>query len=409
MGSMEKFLSLYQSKSTIGAYRNGLNVYFSFIYGKSGQLEEKADKYLSDKRNIEGDLANFQNSLKGRPPKTINLYITAIRTFLIENNIELSQAFWKRLGRRRGRSNRARTLDKVPSNKELKTILSHMPIQGKSLYLLLSSTGMRIGEALKLQLEDIDLENNHITIRGENTKTGTSRHAFFSTEAKEYLAEWLKNRARYLEQATGRSARFVKNAEDNHLFPFNQNTAYFMWKTSLEKSGNGQKDRSTNRRVFHPHVLRKFFRTRMGSVIPVDVVEALMGHEGYLTEVYRKYATEDLAKFYKQGEYALQVFGADIEEISKVREEIKEDRDNLQRIVNGLTAENLEMMNNIRQLRTEAQEEKTLREKNNDLFTEQLEKQLRNVAEAKKDIEILKQHIFSLEEEEPRPKDNLFP
>ena len=55
------------------------------------------------------------------------------------------------------------------------------------------------------------------------------------------------------------------------------------------------------------------------------------------------------------------------------------------------------------------QEEKTLREKNNDLFTEQLEKQLRNVAEAKKDIEILKQHIFSLEEEEPRPKDNLFP
>jgi len=32
----------------------------------------------------------------------------------------------------------------------------------------------------------------------------------------------------------------------------------------------------------HPHVLRKFFRTKMGSVIPVDVVEALMGHEGYL-------------------------------------------------------------------------------------------------------------------------------
>ena len=55
------------------------------------------------------------------------------------------------------------------------------------------------------------------------------------------------------------------------------------------------------------------------------------------------------------------------------------------------------------------QEEKTLREKNNDLFTEQLEKQLRNVAEAKKDIAILKQKIFSLEEEEPRPKDNLFP
>ena len=363
MGSLEKFLSLYQSKSTIGAYRNGLKVYFTFIYGKSGQLEEKADQYLTDKRNIEEDLTNFQNSLRGRPPKSINLYITTVRTFLIENNIELSQAFWKRLGRRRGRSNRARTLDKVPSNKELKSILSHMPIQGKSLFLLLSSTGMRIGEALKLQLEDIDLENNHITIRGENTKTGTSRHAFFSTESKDYLGEWLKNRDRYLEQATGRSARFDKKAEDNHLFPFNANTAYFMWKTSLEKSGNGQKDRSTNRRVFHPHVLRKFFRTRMGSVIPVDVVEALMGHEGYLTEVYRKYSTEDLAKFYKQGEYALQVFGADIEELSKVREEIKEDRDNLQRIVNGLTAENLDLKNRISRVELEITEMKRILKK----------------------------------------------
>lgn len=65
----------------------------------------------------------------------------------------------------------------------------------------------------------------------------------------------------------------------------------------------------------------------MGSVIPVDVVEALMGHEEGLTEVYRKYTSEDLAKFYKQGECALQVFGADTEEISKVREETKEDRD----------------------------------------------------------------------------------
>ena len=43
-------------------------------------------------------------------------------------------------------------------------------------------------------------------------------------------------------------------------------------------------------------------------MIPVDVVEALMGHEGYLTEVYRRYSIEDLAKFYKQGEYALLVF-----------------------------------------------------------------------------------------------------
>jgi len=36
------------------------------------------------------------------------------------------------------------------------------------------------------------------------------------------------------------------------------------------------------------------------SSIPVDVVEALMGHEGYFTEVYGSYTVEDLARFYKK-------------------------------------------------------------------------------------------------------------
>ena len=39
----------------------------------------------------------------------------------------------------------------------------------------------------------------------------------------------------------------------------------------------------------------------MATLIPVDVVEALMGHEGYLTEAHRRYTPEDLADFYKKG------------------------------------------------------------------------------------------------------------
>ncbi len=75
-------------------------------------------------------------------------------------------------------------------------------------------------------------------------------------------------------------------------------------------------------------------------MIPVDVVEALMGHEGYLTEVYRRYSVEDLANFYKEGEHALFVF-TESGEVSKLREEVVEQRDQLQTIVNGLTSENI--------------------------------------------------------------------
>jgi len=112
----------------------------------------------------------------------------------------------------------------------------------------------------------------------------------------------------------------------------------------------------------HPHVLRKFFRTRMGSVIPVDVVEALMGHEGYLTEVYRRYSQEDLAKFYSLGEAAITVL-AEAEEVAKLRAEIQEQNKQLQKLVNGLTAENLELKQRVQRLEQKLNDiEKALQE-----------------------------------------------
>ena len=71
-------------------------------------------------------------------------------------------------------------MDKVPSNAELRRILTYMPIQGKALFLMLESSGMRIGEALQLKLGDVDLESDPVMveIRGDYTKSGNPRRAF---------------------------------------------------------------------------------------------------------------------------------------------------------------------------------------------------------------------------------------
>jgi len=57
-------------------------------------------------------------------------------------------------------------------------------------------------------------------------------------------------------------------------------------------------------------------------MIPVDIVEGLMGHEGYLTEVYRRYSEEDLAKFYLRGEPSILIF-AETGDVAKLRKEKK--------------------------------------------------------------------------------------
>jgi len=343
------YLKQYSSENTIRSYQSGLKTFFEVVYGKREPLEELAERYFNENRAHEEDVQDFLVHLKGYPPMTVNQKLTSVRVFLVENGVELSQRFWKRL-RGRVKGSRAVTIDKVPSNEELRKIMMHLPVQGRALYLALSSSGMRIGEALQTKLDDLDLESNpaRVTIQGEYTKTGNPRRAFVSREAKEAIGEWLKVRESYLEAAAAKSHLHGKDASDSRFFPFEAPTAYKMWHNALRKAGLGKRDKRTNHHKIHPHVLRKFFRTRLGAVIPVDVVEALMGHEGYLTEVYRRYSVEDLAKFYKQGEHALLVF-TESGEITKLRKEVQEQKDKLQALVNGLAVENMQLKDQMKQ------------------------------------------------------------
>jgi integrase len=335
LGRVEKFLSIYQSKNTINSYRYALKEFFKTIYEKNEKnLDECAEIYFGEKRKYEDDLYSFLKNLEGKPPKTIRLMISAVKSFLIKNDVEIPQRFWRRLSRKI-KGSRARTIDHVPSNIELRRLLMHMPIHGKTLFLMLATSGMRIGEALQLTLDDVDLNTDpvKISIRGEYTKTGNPRITYISNETKETLEEWLKNREKYISFASKKSVRYQKSTNDPHLFPFQNNTAYMIWRNALRDAKLSKKDNSTNRQKIHPHVLRKFFRTKMGSMIPVDVTEALMGHEGYLTEVYRKYSVEKLAEFYSQGESAISIF-AGTEQISKLRTEVDEKSQQLQTIIN---------------------------------------------------------------------------
>jgi integrase len=371
MSKVKKVLDNYDNPQTKRNFEVAITQFFGSIYGEGSfaNLEEIAEQYFSEERNHKEDIQNFLRSLNGLAPLTVKLKISNVKTFLLENDIELKQKFWKKISRRI-KGSRALTLDRIPTNTELKKILLHMPIQGKAINLSLESSGMRIGELLKSNIDDLYLNENpaRIQIRGEITKTGNSRHAFFSREAKEALTEWLKVRDDYLKAAVAKSHLYDKSLEDSRIFPFDKAVAYSMWKIALHKSGLNGKDKSTGREKIHPHVLRKFFRTRLGSVIPVDVIEALMGHEKYLTEVYRKYSLEDLRKFYLKGESALLVF-TDAAEVTKLRQEVEEhahkiqkevDERNktLQSLVNGLTSENLELKSRVSRVELENAEMK---------------------------------------------------
>ena len=352
MGRLD-YLKQNESVNSVRSYTSALKKFFETIYGERDGLEELAERYFTEQRNYEEDVQAFAVAVKDSAPMTRRLSISAVRILLLENHVELPQLFWRRL-RGRIKGARAITDDKVPDNETLRKVMMHLPIQGKALYLTLASSGMRIGEALRLQPEDLDLESDpvKVNIRGEYTKTGNKRVTFISREAKEAVTEWLKVRSDYLKAAVGKSKARPqykkefkgKSLDDERLFPFSEVNARIIWRNALAKSGNGKQDPRTNITLMHPHVLRKFFRSQMGTIIPIDVAEAIMGHEGYLTEVYRKYPDPEktLAEFYLKGEHVLLAF-TEAGEVSKLRQEIEERNRQLQTLVNGLTAENMEL------------------------------------------------------------------
>lgn len=108
---------------------------------------------------------------------TVRLTFSCTKTFLSENNIKLSDKFWRSITRRI-KGSRARTQDLVSTNKEPKQLMMHLHIQGRSLFLTLVSSSIRISEALKLELDGIFLDETparvNILLRAHPKQTDKS-------------------------------------------------------------------------------------------------------------------------------------------------------------------------------------------------------------------------------------------
>lgn len=129
MNRIESFTSLYNSESTVNAYQSILKRYFNFI-------EANCDEYFDQDRDFEQDVRSFYTAIKNRPPKTTRMYLSVIKTFYEDNDLELSSKFWNRLKRANGTS-RVITQDRIPTREELVQILNQMPLRARALFLMM--------------------------------------------------------------------------------------------------------------------------------------------------------------------------------------------------------------------------------------------------------------------------------
>jgi len=325
------FLELLRP-STKRMYATALRCYLSALGCQDAGVY--LEELRAGKRSAQQDLtAYFSGPGQSLAPKTRQGRISVLRQFYQYHEVPAPPQLWKRL-RGRGRGTRPLTMDQPPTPAELRMILTHARLPYRAIYLVLATSGLRVGELQQLTLRDVDLSKDPavIKVRGETSKTGNSRVTFMNGEAKEAVLEWLKVREAFMRALEVKHYKKGKASLADSLFLVTYGPMNVAWRLALRKSNLSERDPQTEIHVRHVHTLRKFFRTRLGAVIPQDVVEALMGHEEGIQAFYKRYTAEDLARFYSQGAVALEISGKG-EEVARLQKELDEGQRKLEQIV----------------------------------------------------------------------------
>ncbi len=144
------------------------------------------------------------------------------------------------------------------SREIIQVILHHSDIQMKALILLLSSSGMRINEALGLHQSDIVTgDPSEVTFSGRRMKARVRHTYYFSAEAAAAIVEWLKIRDTYLLQGVTRSKNISRGYENTSLFGMTSATAGKKFRRILEAAKLYEYDEEGKRATITFHVFRK--------------------------------------------------------------------------------------------------------------------------------------------------------
>jgi len=156
----------------------------------------------------------------------------------------------------------------------------------KALILTIYSAGLRISEALSLELKNIDSALSSARVTG---KGGVERVVFFTEEAGAALREYLPLRYEKL-----------KDKKNSHLFINKRGGALSVPGARWIIGEYAKISRSAKN--IHPHSLRHSFATHlMNSGCDIRVVQELLGHKNLsTTQIYTHTNIEKLRDVYKK-------------------------------------------------------------------------------------------------------------
>ena len=268
---MEMFLSSKKvegcSEKTLRYYKASLKKLFSTLDKHSTHITtDDLRKYLSDYQKINNcSKANIDN---------IRRILSSYFAWLEDENYILKSPV-----RRIHKIRSSQTVKETYTDEALETMRDNCEnIRDLAIIDLLSSTGIRVGELVKLNKSDIDFENRECVVFGKGSK---ERPVYFDARTKIHLKNYINSR----------------NDENEALFvsllkPFNR----------LEISGVEIRLRKLGRKLdinkVHPHKFRRTLATKaIDKGMPIEQVQRLLGHAKIDTTMQYAMVDQNNVKF----------------------------------------------------------------------------------------------------------------
>lgn len=254
--SNEKMLEMFLAAKKIeGCSKKSLDYYQSTITNMLIKVD-KNFKHIST-NDLRDYLSNYQNESNVSKVTLDNLrrILSSFFSWLEEENFILKSPV-----RRIKKIKTAQTIKETYTDEVLETLRDYCHNdRDLAIIDLLASTGMRVGELVRLNREDIDFENRECVVFGKGEK---ERKVYFDARAKIHII-------RYLESRTD---------DNNALF-----VSLLKPHKRLKISGVEIRLRELGRKLklprVHPHKFRRTLATKaIDKGMPIEQVQHLLGH-----------------------------------------------------------------------------------------------------------------------------------
>jgi integrase/recombinase XerD len=237
---------------------------FLDFYGKSGKREiEKIERV-----DLEAFIEHEQDrGLRVSTVRTRLACIIAFLHFLMEQEVIPGSVLKRGI-----KLKLPDVLPRAINPTDVKKLLSVIEdVRDRALFLLLLRTGMRIGEALGLRLDDLDIKGRKVHLF-EGEKNSMGRVVYLSDDALFALKLWLRRR--------NKNQGFIfYGKSDGHLC---YSTGRYLFVKYLNKAGLDQKG-------YTVHCLRHTFASELlNAGMRLECLQQLLGHQDI--EVTRRYA-----------------------------------------------------------------------------------------------------------------------